>query len=210
MSDEDRIVTRTIDLFSGIREVREKFLSALSGLQKTRLSMIEGEIKRLRHNTGPKVGEDPRVKMLERKMMEANQMINTINVQLEIAKISVPKVREGEKLVHGCITDENGHGRRNCEVSLVVGGEVLSVLGKTDDSGYYSIILPASVVKRIGEQDFDIYVRRKGFLVHKSANSIKLTGQENKYEAVLNKSELEDTDMPEKAKRESHRGSKRK
>ena len=40
-------------------------------------------------------------------------------------------------------------------------------------------------MKRIGEQDFDIYVRRKGFLVHKSANPIRLTGQENKYEVEV-------------------------
>ena len=143
MSEENsKVLNRSLDLLIGVREIREKYLSALQELQKTRLTLLQSEVKRLRRNTQLGADEDPRMKIFEGSIRGANRIINSVTAQLEIAKIIVPRVKEGEALVHGRITDENRHGIRNCEISLIVGGDALNVMGKSDDSGYYSIILP--------------------------------------------------------------------
>lgn len=168
--------------------------------------MIEHEIKTILNNDA----HDPKLNMLKENVEGGKQVLKAISNQLEIGKISVPKIKEGEVIVHGRIIDENGNGKGNYEVSIVVEGESLSVIGKSDESGYYSIVLPLSVVKKMEGKDFDIYIRFKGSLIDKSAHPIKFIGPEIKYEKVIEKSELKNVRTQEKVKRESRKIGKRR
>lgn len=193
-------------LLSGEKELREAFLRNLNELQITRLSLFEHEIQSLRQRDQ----YDPRLELLDENVQGAKLFLKAIRNELAIGMISVPKTKEGEAIVHGRIMDENGNGKANCEVSLVTEGEPLNVIGKSDDSGYYSIVLPSSVVKKAEGKDFDVYVRSKGFLVDKSSSPIKITGQEIKYELVIDKNKIKNVQPKEKARKLGQRIRKRK
>jgi hypothetical protein len=210
MSDDDsKVINSYVDMRTGIRELRQKFLTNLNQMQRVQLTRLEHEAERLRKLSISYNEPDPRVKMLEANIEGTKQAIKVINNQLEINRIIVPKVKEGEALVHGRITDENGYGVRNLVVSLVAEGERLKVMGKSDASGYYAIILPAAIVNKIKRQKeqnaITVYVHYLNVLVYKSAEPIKLADQENKYEVIIDKNELNAINQQEKEKKEASR-----
>ena len=142
---------------------------------------------------------DPRINMLEENISAANPVINAISVQIEIGEILVPSLKEGEIIIHGRIIDLNGHGIKNLIVSLVVEGKALDIKSKSEASGYYSLVLPATIADNIKQNDISMYIYSGTVLVYKTTNSIKITDQRQiKFEAVLSEDDIKRTSqLPE-------------
>ncbi len=205
MSDENNneTVNQAIVLLNSVRETRENFLTSLNDLLKLRNTLLDNEAKRIQGlSTEPDA--DPRIKMLEGNIKAAETLINATSIQIEMGKISVPSLKKGEVLVHGRITEPNGHGIKNYVVSLVVEGKALDVKSKSDASGYYSIILPATIVDNVKQHDIFGYVYRGTALVYKANNPIKITDQQQiKFEVVLTEDDIKMVHLTEKSKKET-------
>jgi hypothetical protein len=203
MSEErsSETINVAIDLLTAEKESTVAFLSTLNVLQNQRLTLIEHELQALRR----KDEQDPRLNMLAENIEGAKHVVKAIINQLEISKISIPRIKEGEAIIHGRIIDNKGIGKEKCEISVVAEGEPVSIVGKSDQSGYYSIVLPSPVVKKMEGKDFEIYVRSKGFLIDKSSQPLKLEGHEVKYVAVIDNNKLKNVDAQRKAKKEGRK-----
>lgn len=200
-NENDEIINTAVNLTTGIRKEREIFLTDLDMLRKAQLELFEQEFKSL--SSIPLTEPDPRMKTLEEDIQATKEAIKAIAVQLEIGRIIVPNVKEGEILVHGRIAEENGHGIRNVVVSPLVNGKALDVKGKSDTSGYYSIVMPSQIIDSIKDNDINLYFYLRKELIHMSSRPIKLTGQEVKYEVALDKSELKNVYTQQKVKKAS-------
>ena len=196
MSDESsEIINQTVALLTGVNETKVKFLTNMNELLKLRNNLFEHEASRVR-NLSAEPDIDPRVKMLEDNIKAAEPVINTIATQIEIGRISVPRLKEGEIIIHGRVTDEIGHGIENLMVSLVVEGKTLDVTSKSDASGYYSIVLPTAIVDKIKERDIIIYIYYGTVLVHKATDAIKIIDQQTKFEVMLSQDEIKMIHLP--------------
>jgi hypothetical protein len=207
MNDDKQEFNFSLDILRDIRELRQKYLTPINKLHKDQLTQLEHEVERFHSISASYTEPDLRVKMIKENIEGKKLAIKLINNRLEIGKIVVPKIKEGEALVHGRIIDENGHGIKNLTISLIVGDERLDILGKSDASGYYSIILPVALVNNINQQNqqdaITVYVHYLNVLVHKSPETLKLTGKETKYEVVIDTVEINAINQQAKEKKEN-------
>jgi hypothetical protein len=205
MSDGNNIETenQAIDLLTSVKETRVNFLTGLNDLLMFRNTLLEDEVTRIRNlSNGP--DPDSRIQMLEENIKAAKPVVNAISIQIEIGQISVPSLKQGEVIVHGRITDPNGHGIKNLVVSLVVEGKALDIKSKSDASGYDSLVLPATIVDNIKQHaDMLVYINRGTVLVYKAADPIKITDEQQiKFEVVLTEDDIKrTTQVPEKCKK---------
>ena len=192
-------VNHAIALLNQVRETRTNFLTTLNDLLKLRNTLFDNEAKRIQTLFTEPNTDDPRVKILEENINGAKTVINSISNQIEVGKISVPRIKEGEVLVHGRITDSKGQGIKNYVVLLVVEGKTLDIKGKSDASGYYTIILPPPIIDMVKQHDIFVYVYRGAALIYKDAEPIKITDQQQiRFEIVLGEDDIKPIRFGEK------------
>ena len=204
MSDGfEEISTLTLDVIDQTRRMSIDSLLQLNELQKLNITLLEQELKRARKTSEE---TDPHISILIEKIESSKSAVNLINVQLEVEAIKVPKISTNQILIHGRVTDEDYHGIKNLVVSLAVGEKALDVVGKTDKSGYYSIMLSSSILeKRKDGEEIFVYVRYGDILLHKSSGPLELDEQETKYEIVLSKNELDKMNEQKNSKKDVRR-----
>jgi hypothetical protein len=193
-----------VDIISLIKDRRKDFLVHLDQVQNLRASLLEQEIQRIKDEFG---ANDSRVSRLSEKLESSKITSNIVNAQLEIDAIKVPKKSENQTRIHGRVTNERLRGIGNLAVSLTTEGKALDEVGKTDSFGYYSIILPSTIVKKLESLEVFVYVYHGSTLVYKSPQALKLTmGQDKdtehefKFEIVLGRDELKNIELRDKPK----------
>jgi hypothetical protein len=191
----------TIDNISG-----KEFLQNLGKLMDIRLSHLEQELGRTRKIFR---SSDRRIMMLTEKIETSKAVVNYIKARLEIEAIKVRQISKNQILLHGRVTDEKFHGIKNLAVSLTAGRMPLAEVGKTDSSGYYSIVLPASMMDKLKEKGVTMYVHHGTVLVYKIPDALWITSRENKYEIVLGKDKIKKISVQKKVKKEP-RGTRKK
>jgi hypothetical protein len=208
MSDtSEEISTLTLDAIDQTRRMSIDSLLQLNQLQKLNITLLEQELKRIRKTSEE---TDPHISMLIEKIESSKSAVNLINIQLEVEEIKVPKISTNQILIHGRVTDEDYHGIKDLVVSLAIGKKAFDVVGRTDKSGYYSIILSSSILqKRKDGGEIFAFVHYGDILLHMSSGPLELDEQETKYEIVLSNKELDIINQQKKSKTDVRRDRKK-
>lgn len=188
----------TIDNISDKGESRKEFLLRLRELQSIRVSLLEEDLGRVRKISG---SSDRRTMMLTDKIETSKVAVDYIKARLEIQAIKVRQISKNQILLHGRVTDEKFHGIKNLAISLTAGREPLHGTGKTDSSGYYSIVLPASMMDNLKEKGVIMHVRHGTVLAYRTTDELRITSQENKHDIVLGKDKIKKIIMQKKVKK---------
>ena len=181
-SDIARGLDRNIEQADSIRIV------GLEGLHSIRIAKRSG-LQREQQRLNKKLGEDdPRVKALEEKLANNQNLIRELAVGVNRAKIATPEVDEDSWIIHGRIYNKELLGISGLAVGLYdKNGRKLEQVadGRTNESGYYKLGhtvstditdagTPLDPAEERPMQAFIHVVDREGETLHVSRRSLKL------------------------------------
>jgi hypothetical protein len=159
-------------------------------------SLLQHEAKRLEKKLGT---ENLRVQQVKASLKQNQAIARDLEVELEIAKIRVPEVDPKDSLIHGRVVDDNRRGWSGLTVYLANSqGNIVRALGnaKTQESGYYALIVKAEVLKRVAESIkegvFVVICNPKGELIYRQKDPLMLVGGDRYLldDIVLRRSDL--------------------
>lgn len=175
---------------------RLQALNDLKEIQILNQVLLQREAGRLKH----KLGEDhPRVQQAQARLQHNMRLVKEMEVNVEMASITVPDVQEEGALVHGRIVDENDRGLAGLVVFLTnQKGKAISALGSAEsaDSGYYALPQAAETVARYRETAVYLTIcTREGKVVYRHTPALTLgAGDRAVVDAVLNRADLTPVD----------------
>jgi hypothetical protein len=112
-NDLTSLAKRLEEVLDRLGDEQLETLEVLRQIQILSQALLRREAARLRR----KLGEDhPRVRRVETLAEQSRTLVNDLEIELEVARIEVPKVEEGsgpaagQWTVHGRVTDEQGEG----------------------------------------------------------------------------------------------------
>ena len=130
------------DFKEALEEQRATGLSTLARLGEAQ-ALLQAFLQHESRRVESKLGADhPRSRSLKVAVDDNFAQIEALSAELEISRIRVPAVDEGDALVHGRVRETGGRGLPGLTVCLVDRAhEALAAIdpATTDRSGYYSI-----------------------------------------------------------------------
>jgi len=197
MDDNERLAGSSSleDLFATLGDSRLEALNEVKELQIVSQVLLQHEAARMDR----KFGEDhPRIRSIKAFLEQNPDNINALEVGVQIATVSIPKVYENQTLLHGRVVDEKLRGIADLFVSITdEGGKTLRSLGssRTEPSGYYAFVIdPGDLEKlsNVAEEGVFLAVRtRKGELVHREFEPLDIAEGDHKFvEVVLDLEDL--------------------
>jgi hypothetical protein len=155
-------------------------LSELRDYQMVGKVLFQWEARRLKNSLG---ADHPRVRSIERDLVEKAAFLSDIEVELEVSAIKTPEVAEGYVLIHGRVSDEKKRGIANLDARLESrDGKVLSFAGqpKTDASGYYAFVLDSKRLEKLSKLDGICLalVNRAGRVVHREPEAVTVAADD--------------------------------
>jgi hypothetical protein len=137
--------------FAILKDSRLEALDEVRDLQIAGRVLLQNETARMDRKLG---GDHPRTRSLRSSLEQNLNNITDLEVETEIAGITIPEVDERQTLIHGRVIDEKFHGIQGLFVSLADGeGRHLAPLGRseTDASGYYALVVDPDSLERFSE-----------------------------------------------------------
>jgi len=149
-------------ILEAIQSARAAKLHETRELQLTAYMLMREEGARLAGRTP----DDPRVGTLAHAASAVVARAGELDREIDIAATRVPMVKKTEALVHGRISDANERGAAGVEVVLA-GADGVALEGvkpvRTDDAGYYALVVPSKVAAEIGAATrLQVVVQRDG------------------------------------------------
>lgn len=153
------IIEKINDSFDSVENLRSEGLERVKSFHAVKNKALEKEKKRL----SAKLGADhPRVKRVAARLQYNQGLFKDLDVEIEMAKITVPSVDKDSWMVHGRVLEKDKKGVPALTVGLYdENGNWIRELGYgcTDKRGYFSIIYP-----RKGKEPRDISDSLKLFI----------------------------------------------
>jgi hypothetical protein len=174
-----REVRNTItEAFSHAGSANIDALQQVQDVQVVMGSLLQHEAKRLEKKLGK---ENRRVQQIQSTIKRNQAISRDLEVELEIAKISVPEVGEDNYLIHGRVVDENRRGWSGLTVYLAYSQENMIraiVNAQTQDSGYYALIINTGMRLGVASREgvFVVICNSKGELIYRHKDLLKLVG----------------------------------
>src|SRR5262245_2129885 len=147
MANTDDIVRDT--LVNNLHQLKNERFAALSGrvdIQVAMQAFLHHEARRLEKKLG---AQRPRVRQMKSRLKSNLQVINSLEVERQLARIEAPQVEGEAALIHGRIEDEDGLGIEGLTIRLIdqsgspIRGATEVV---TDASGYFAFTLEPETV----------------------------------------------------------------
>ena len=181
--------------FAILKDSRLEALNEVRELQIAGRVLLQNETARMDSKLG---GDHPRTRSLRSSLEQNLDNITDLEVETEIARITIPEVDEGQTLIHGRVIDEKFHGIQGLVVSLIDGeGRHLAPLGRseTDASGYYALVVDHHSLERFSEAAregvFLIVSTRKDEIAHSGFEPLTIAEGDRKIvEVVLKREDL--------------------
>jgi hypothetical protein len=167
-----------------IKDNRLKGIENFRAIQKGLQPLLENEKRRLIKKYGT---DHPRTRKIEAKLKHNINTVHHLDVEIQIAKIKVPKVDEKDLLINGRVTDEKLLGISNFMVYLTDSQKrkITSIKGtKTDTSGYYAFVINPKTAKTISKKKVYLTIyNEKGKILHQRDKPLEITegGRESIY-----------------------------
>jgi hypothetical protein len=198
MGDSERLTGSSgplEELFAGLKDSRLEALNEVRELQIIGRVLFQNEAGRMDNRFG---GDHPRTRSLRSTLEQNLNNITDLGVETELAEITIPKVEEGQTLIHGRVIDERFRGVQGLFVSLAdEEGRLLTPLGRaeTDASGYYALVVDPDALERVSEaarEGVFLNVRtRKDEIVHSEFEPLRIAkGDREIVEVVLRREDL--------------------
>jgi len=134
---------------NSLRQLKSERLAALSGAVNTQVAMqafFHHEARRLEKKLG---AQHPRVRQMKSRLKSNLQIINSLEVERQLARIEAPQIEGEAALIHGRIADEDGRGIEGLTVCLM-DQSAIPIRGAseavTDASGYFAFALEPETV----------------------------------------------------------------
>jgi hypothetical protein len=183
------------ELFASLKDSRLEALNEVRELQIIGRVLLQNEAVRMDNRFG---GDHPRTRSLRSTLEQNLNNITDLGVETELAEITIPKVEEGQTLIHGRVIDERFRGVQGLFVSLAdEEGRLLTPLGRseTDASGYYALVIDPEALERVSEaarEGVFLNVRtRKDEIVHSEFEPLRIARGDRKIvEVVLKREDL--------------------
>lgn len=150
-------------------------LNDLKAIQIMVLTMYQREAARLSRVRGE---SDPRVKGLHESVERSLDLVESLDIEAEIAAIRVPETPEGGALVHGRVAEITTN--RGIAGLTVFGedekGVALRTFGSadTDASGYFNIPVDDEALKALQAKDIYLTIRVSGGVIHRERKPVQL------------------------------------
>lgn len=139
------------DNLNTLQSGRVDTLNDMADLHIMARSLIEHEVLRSERKLGK---QHPRTRQLQALVMANMAMIDSLQIEREIAQIKVPDIPEQDAWVQGRVRDENARGFGDLTICLVdkegVPSSELDPM-TTDASGHYAVIINKELVSAIAE-----------------------------------------------------------
>src|SRR5262247_2074225 len=142
MANTDDIVRDA--LIDNLRQLKNERLAALSGAVDTQVVMqafFQHEARRLEKKLG---AQHPRVRQMKSRLKSNLQIINSLEIERQLARIEGAQVEGEAALVHGRIADDDGLGIEGLTVCLT-DQSAIPIRGAseavTDASGYFAFVI---------------------------------------------------------------------
>jgi hypothetical protein len=152
----------------------QQSIKSVQSLQTVKRSQQIYEKKRLNQKLG---SDNYRVIEYDHRLQKNANIINHLEVEAEMARITPKSVQEKGTVIDGRIGMENNTGAKNMTVELVdKQGNPVGYETKTDASGYYSIDMQESDLQKLGGEE-NVYMRVKnlsGEEVYRADEPVKL------------------------------------
>jgi hypothetical protein len=161
-TDEERLTEATSNALGELDHGRLAAWEEMRTLHVLGTALMLREKRRLERKHG---AQHPLVRRLQEGVTRSAELAHSLRAQIEVAKIRVPEVGEGNALVHGRVTDENGRGVAGVTVRYeTLDGKGSLVLGpvETNQYGYFAIQVEAQKLDGLQDADRMFVVRSKG------------------------------------------------
>jgi hypothetical protein len=150
MATTDDIVRNGLTNYLGLlKSERLAALSGAVGVQVTMQAFFHHEAQRLEKKLG---AQHLRVLQIKSRLKSNLQLINSLEVECQLAQIEAAPVEGEAALVHGRIVDEDGLGIKGLTVGIVdqSGNPVRDISESvTDKSGYFAFALEPETVDNL-------------------------------------------------------------